>query len=133
MTTALDRAIADITRHFTPPMNLKRRVRVLIRGDRYVIECRYQNLIEGAVVWHKYSACSLDEAVILVQRYLAAELYKRQVAFRLWRRYSGTNTRLIYLQDAMLILRWLRRHRPLMWPRLRDDLLEGETMREAAE
>jgi hypothetical protein len=131
VTTAIDTALAAIERAFSPAARIemqKRHVRQLMRlaPGHPEVWTRYQRLAE------RYPTCSLEVAIVLVERMYRGELHTRDVAIRLWGRCSRPRLALMLLQDARIVLRWMRRYSPESFAEVRRTIIMPELL-EAAE
>jgi hypothetical protein len=132
MTTAMDTALAAIDRAFSPAARIemhKRHVRRLMRlaSGHPKIWTRYQRLAE------RYPTCSIEVAIVLVERMYRAELRLRDEAIRLWGRCSRPRMALMLLQEARVVLRWMRRFDRASFAEVRRVIIMPELVKEAAE
>lgn len=129
--SAIEAASAALEAAFTAAFRhelTKRRVRVLMCRGAGDVECRlrFVRLLE------RHPALTLDAAIWHVERMRKAEIDARDVAIRLWGRCSKPRLAMMLLDEARLMLRWVRRHDVKAWPRVRDEILQREFF-EAAE
>lgn len=123
--SALEAAYAHIEATFSPAMRhaaFKDRVASLIKGGAAHPQAwtRYRRLAE------RYRAAALEAAIALVERMHRAEIEARASSLRNWSRCARPRLSLMVLEEARLILRFVRRYDPVCFPAILATILAAD-------